>query len=374
MGSEGPEVGDDIDSRVDPRKTAGVSPARLGDVTSDASAFPKAGGRITWRLEVPTGWAAGLDPAWLPRSSGESWRRVFDQEDISGRVFLDPAVRALPWKDLATAATQMAFSPFFYRVQLRASEEAARCCEWTDEHLAALASAVPDEVPTRTEPPGAWRARALVDGRPVTLAEHPSADRAEGEAAARRCGDAELACWAEPTGVPAGDEGEHRRPHDVGWRPSQLPPRRLQAFAVEDAARSLLAAASQQHLGPDVLTAKMVATLGAAAWVMARQYRAELAALWSELERCPAADAHEGAAEMTMAQLTGMPDGPGPGRWRHVALAALDGRGPTPIELSDHDGIAAAAASVAAARAVDNDTVRWAEPVLAGPRPFVVTA
>ncbi|MBA2497673.1 MAG: hypothetical protein H0V33_11390, partial [Acidimicrobiia bacterium] len=91
---------------------------------------------------------------------------MFDQEDISGRVFLDVAVLAMPWKDLATAATQMAFSPFFYRVQLRASKEAARCCERVDEHLAALAQAVPDEVPTRTGAPGAWRVRALVEGRP----------------------------------------------------------------------------------------------------------------------------------------------------------------------------------------------------------------
>jgi hypothetical protein len=298
---------------------------------------------------------------------------VFDQEDISGRVFLDVAVLAMPWKDLATAATQMAFSPFFYRVQLRASKEAARCCERVDEHLAALAQAVPDEVPTRTGAPGAWRVRALVEGRPVTLEAHPSADRAEGEAAARRCGDADLACWAEPAGLLADDEGDGR-PLDVGWQPSHLPPRRLQAFAVEDAARSLLAAASGRHLGPDVLTAKMLATLGAATWVMARQYRAELAALWSALERCPAADAHEAGAEAAMARLHGAPDGPGPGRWRHVQLTELDDRGPTAIELSDHDGIAAAAASVAAARAVDNATLRWAEPVHAGPRPSVVTA
>lgn len=211
-----------------------------------------------------------------------------------------------------------------------------------------------------------WRA-----GRsPSRRTRRPTGPRARPPPA--RCGDADLACWAEPAGLLADDEGDGR-PLDVGWQPSHLPPRRLQAFAVEDAARSLLAAASGRHLGPDVLTAKMLATLGAATWVMARQYRAELAALWSALERCPAADAHEAGAA-AMARLHGAPDGPGPGRWRHVQLTELDDRGPTAIELSDHDGIAAAAASVAAARAVDNATLRWAEPVHAGPRPSVVTA
>jgi len=300
---------------------------------------------------------------------------VFDQEDMSGRLFLDPGVLAMPWKVLASAATQMASCPFFYRVQLRASEESARCCQRADGHLAALARAVPEHVPTRTEPPGGWRVRALADGWPATLAEHPSADLAEGEAAARRCGDDQLACWAEPVGTPSRYASEHRPPPpDVGWQPAQLPQRRLRVFAVEDAARSLLAAAASHHLGPDVVTAEMLATLGARAWVMVRQYRAELAALWTEMERCPAADDHEDAADVSMARLKGLPDGPGPGRWRHVQMIDLAGRGPTAIELSDHDGLAAAAASVAAARAVDNDTLRWAEPVRAGERPFVVTA
>lgn len=330
--------------------------------------------RITWRLQVPTGWGAGLDPSWLPQRGGGAWRRVFAQEDRSGRLFLDRQVLAMPWKDLVAVATQMAFLPYFYRVQLRASEESARSCAWGDEHLAGLEQAVPDEVPTRTQPPGAWRARALVDGRPLTLVEHPSADLAEGEAAARRCGDTELACWAEPLGATPPEEIDHRSPRTVGWLPSHLPERRLRSFAVEDAAQSLLAAASDRSLGPDVLSPEMLATLGAAAWVMVRQYRAELAVIWSQLERCPAADDHEAAADRVMARLAGRPDGPGPGRWRHVELARLAQRGPTAIELSDHDGWASAAASVAAARAVDQDTLRWAEPVRAGSRPFVVSA
>ncbi len=84
----------------------------------------------------------------------------------------------MPWKDLVTVATQVAFLPFFYRVQLRASEESARSCERADEHLMGLERTVTVDVSTRTEPPRAWRTRSLVDGRPVTLAEHPSADRA----------------------------------------------------------------------------------------------------------------------------------------------------------------------------------------------------
>ncbi len=344
---------------------------RLGNVTPED---PRAEGAITWRLAVPRAWGAGLDPAWVPQRGGDGWRRVFDQEDAAGGLFLDPRVLTMPWKDLALAATQMAFCAFFYRVQLRASEESARCCAHAQEHLPFLQAAVPEAVPTRTEPKGAWRVRALVEGYAVTVAEHPSADLAEGEAAARRCGDAELACWAEPIDAPTSDEREQRPPPDLGWRPTHLPPRRVRTFAVEDALRNLLAAASSQHLGPDVVTSQMLGTLGAAAWVTTRQYRAELAALWAQLERCPAADEHEDAADVAMAKLKGMPDGPGPGRWRHVELVDLEGRGLTAIELSDHDGLAAASASVAAARSVDNDTLRWAEPVRAGARPFLVTA
>ncbi len=331
------------------------------------------GGPITFRLAVPRAWGASLDPNWLPKRGSEGWRRLFAQEDQSGRLFLDARLQTMPWKDLALAATQMAFCPFFYRLQLRASEEAAHICEQADHHLEALERAVPEQVPTRTEPPGAWRVRALVEDWPVTLVEHPSADRAEGEAATRRCGDAELACWAEPVNAPLEEERSRPPPLDLGWRPSHLPARRQQVFAVEDAARNLLAAASGQYLGPDVVTTTMLATLGAAAWVMVRQYRAELSALWTQLERCPAADEHEGAADGAMERLKGLPDGPGPGRWRHVELADLEGRGLTAIELSDHDGLASAAASVAAARAVDHRTPRWAEPVRAGARPFLVS-
>lgn len=332
------------------------------------------GRRVTWRMEVPTAWGAGLDPSWVPERGGDIWRRVFAQEDSSGQLFLDRRVLDMPWKHLVTVTTQMAFIPFFYRVQLRASEESARNCERADEHLVGLERAVPDDVPTRTQPPGAWRTRALVDGVTVTLADRPSADLAEGEAAARRCGDADLACWAEPLHAALPEDIGPRPPSTLGWLPSHLPERRLRAFAVEDAAQSLLAAASGRHLGPDVLSSEMLATLGAAAWVMVRQYRAELAVIWSQLERCPDADDHEAAADRVMARLQGQPDGPGPGRWRHVELAGLEGRGPTAIELSDHDGFASAAASVAGARAFDQDTLRWAEPVKAGPRPFLVSA
>ncbi|CAN5707856.1 hypothetical protein BH24ACT2_BH24ACT2_13290 [soil metagenome] len=176
------------------------------------------------------------------------------------------------------------------------------------------------------------RVRALADGWPATLAEHPSADLAEGEAAARRCGDDQLACWAEPVSTPSPDASEHRPPPpDVGWQPAQ---RRLRVFAVEDAARSFLAAASSHHLGPDVVTAEMLATFGARAWVMVRQYRAELAALWTEMERCRAADDHEDAADVSRPD--DRPRRPGP-----------DGDRALRPRRTGHCG------SVAAARAVD---------------------
>jgi hypothetical protein len=80
-------------------------------------------------------------------------------------MFLDRRTLSMPWKDLALAATQMAHCAFFYRVQLRASEEAARCCPRSDRHLTALELAVPYDVPTRTEPSGPWCVRALIDNR-----------------------------------------------------------------------------------------------------------------------------------------------------------------------------------------------------------------
>lgn len=327
---------------------------------------------MTWRLAVPRAWGAGYDPTWLPRRNGTKWRRVFDGEDSSGRMFLDRRVLNMPWKDLALAATQMAYCAFFYRVQLRASEEAARCCPRAEDHLGALESAVPHEVPTRTEPPGPWRVRALVDDRAVTLAEHPAADGAEGDAAIRRCGDPVLACWAEPSDSPMAPGDDVRHQQALGWQPSHLPLRRYRAVAVEDAGRNLVAAASGRYVGPDVLSAEMLATLGAAAWTTIRQYRAELASLWNELERCSQERDHEAAADQAIGALSGQPDGPGPGRWRHVELVDVADRGCTAIELSDHDGLAAAAASVAAARVTDDASLRWAEPVRAGPRPFLV--
>jgi hypothetical protein len=137
--------------------------------------------------------------------------------------------------------------------------------------------------------------------------------------------------------------------------------------AVEDAGRNLVAAASGRYVGPDVLSAEMLATLGAAAWTTIRQSRAELASLWNELERCSQERDHEAAADQAIGALSGQPDGPGPGRWRHVELVDVADRGCTAIELSDHDGLAAAAASVAAARVTDDTSLRWAEPVRAGP-------
>lgn len=169
---------------------------------------------MTWRLVAPQAWGAGCDSTWLPRRNGAQWRRVFDGEASSGRMFLDRRTLSMPWKDLALAATQMAHCAFFYRVQLRASEEAARCCPRSDRHLTALELAVPYDVPTRTEPSGPWCVRALMDNRAFTLAEHLSADAAEVDAAIRRCGDPMLACRPRERGRP-GD----RRPIRPARRP-----------------------------------------------------------------------------------------------------------------------------------------------------------
>ncbi|MGI9032525.1 MAG: hypothetical protein ACR2HY_02355 [Acidimicrobiales bacterium] len=95
------------------------------------------------------------------------------------------------------------------------------------------------------------------------------------------------------------------------------------------------------------------------------EYRTLPAATWTDLEGCAHAADHEAGATAAMGAMTDPGDsGPG-GQWRHVLLFAEH----QPVELSVHAGRAGAAASVAVARATDDEAIHWAEPVLAGPRP-----
>ncbi|HEY6423626.1 MAG TPA: hypothetical protein VIY28_10360 [Pseudonocardiaceae bacterium] len=59
--------------------------------------------RVTWRLELPGAWGGRLDPAWLPTSGTDSWRRVFEGEDLAARVFAAGGA-GLRWAQLADAA------------------------------------------------------------------------------------------------------------------------------------------------------------------------------------------------------------------------------------------------------------------------------
>ena len=80
------------------------------------------------------------------------------------------------------------------------------------------------------------------------------------------------------------------------------------------------------------------------------------------LEACPLATRHDADADTRLGAATD-PEAPDPRRWRYVVL--VDGR---PTVHSEHDGLTAAAASVAAQHGLDRDGTRWAEPVSAGER------
>jgi hypothetical protein len=94
---------------------------------------------------------------------------------------------------------------------------------------------------------------------------------------------------------------------------------------------------------------------------MIREYRTLFAAVWTDLESCAQAEAHDADAAAMLESAPVAPDrGPG-GRWHHMRL--IDGRAPV---VNRHQSRAAAAASVAASRATDGmtgATVRWSEPV-----------
>lgn len=317
---------------------------------------------VTWRLTIPPAWGGRVDRSWLPAVGADQWRSIFDQEDFAGRV-LHQHGPALGWRAAAEAVSLLSSVPAQYRLYLRLAEEEAVRCEHATRHLDALTAAGRGaEPPARTHPPGPWRLRALVDGRPVTGAHHPSVDGAEGDAVARRTGFASLACWAEP------DPDRDRPDPDLcgpvpGWRPQVDHEVRRVAFAVEDAVASVCRAAASAFTGPDVIDARLLCLLGEAAYRSILEYRTLLAGIWTDLEACPHHDEHESGAEQAMADVTVAEDVGPTGPWRHVRLL-----GGGPVEVAVHDGQANAAAAVAAARLTEETGIHWAEPVISGSR------
>ncbi len=315
------------------------------------------GDRVTWRLEILAGWGMRLDPTWLPTDSADSWRGVFEAEDLAGRVFAAGGAD-LPWTDLARTANSLTSVLGYYRTQWQCAEEVAAACPAAAEaHLAAMAVPAGLRPPRRTHPGGRWRTCALRDGVPVLLAEHADVDLAEGTAVAHRTLAADRACWAEP--VDAGPApGAVGAP---GWGPRVATAQRRRAFAAAAAVAPRAAAASTGHTGPDVLSTALLCLLGQAAHHMIREYRTLFRLAWTDLEACVHAAAHDADAEALLAAAPEDPDrGPG-GRWHHMELTA--GRARKVQRLPSRS---AAAWSVAAYRATDEATVRWTEPALRG--------
>ncbi|MGH3938568.1 MAG: hypothetical protein ACRDTG_08005 [Pseudonocardiaceae bacterium] len=318
------------------------------------------GERVTWRCELPGAWGGRLDPAWLPTGGQESWRRVFEGEDLAARMF-SVGGAGLHWAQLVEAAAALAGTLAEYRMQWYVAEQiAAGCSTGADRHLVAL---VVDPVlcpPRRSHPGGRWRLCGLVDGSPVTLDEFDAADLAEGCAVAHRAGAPARAYWAEPVAAgPAAPPGAG----DQGWTPVVDTALRLVAFAAEESVATLCATAATGHTGPDVLSRRLLCKLGLVTHRMILEYRTLFRAAWTDMDACGLSAAHDADAE---ARLTTVPqptaDGPG-GPWRHALLAEGCAG-----EVSVHAGLPAAAASVAAQRGVDGDSIRWAEPVAAAPR------
>ncbi|MGH3905768.1 MAG: hypothetical protein ACRDTE_16525 [Pseudonocardiaceae bacterium] len=142
---------------------------------------------------------------------------------------------------------------------------------------------------------------------------------------------------------------------DGGWSPRVDGALRLTAFAVEDAVAALCTAAATGHLELDVLDTRLLCMLGVATHRMILEYRTLFRAAWTDLDACECSAEHDTEAE---GRLAAVPDPAPGGAWRHVLLVAGSVQ-----EVSVYDGHVAAAASVAAARAVDESGVRWAEPV-----------
>jgi len=270
---------------------------------------------------------------------------------------------SLPWRLVADASAGLASVLAYYRDQLRVGEDEAAHCQRSGSHLAALAAAGDGaEPPSRSHPTGPWRVRTWVKGSAAVVGRYPSVDGAEGDAAARRTGDASAVCWAEPDVGPAPPITA-----GAGWQPRVDPDLRYAAFAVEEAIAALCAGAADGATGPDVLDVGLLCLLGEAAWRSIHEYRTLMAAVWTDLEACSQAEAHDIRAEAAVAASTDRGrEGPA-GPWRHV-LMVQPATGPQPAEVSVHQGQAGAAASVAVDRATDGEGLHWAEPVVVGPR------
>ncbi len=323
---------------------------------------------MTWRLVVPPSWGTRGDPAWLPTNGQEAWQKVFLTEDMAGRFLRDHG-GSLRWRTAAESCSLLASVLGPYRTQLRIAEEEAARCPRSSFHLAALAATSRGvEPPSRSHPAGPWRVSAWEGGEVAMVAHHASVDGAEGDAVARRTGDATVVCWAEPDIGPVPPPSAAR-----GWQPRVDRDLRYVSFAAEDAVASLCAGAADCATGPDVLTVDLLCLLGQAAWRSILEYRTLLAAIWTDLESCPHAEDHEAGAAAAMRSYTDEePHGP-EGPWRHVLL---HDRAHTlePVEISVHQSRAGASASVAVERATDEVGIRWTEPVTVGPRRSLIEA
>jgi hypothetical protein len=311
--------------------------------------------RVTWRLELYAGWGARLDTSWLPTTGTEEWRKIFEGEDMAGRVFAAGGA-GIAWPSLAGAAAGLTSVLEQYRMHWRVADEIVGACPARAEaHLATMTAPRGLRPPSRTHPAGAWRVCELRGDTPVMLGEYADVDLAEGAAVAHRTLEARRAIWTEPLASGAGPEASA----EPGWLPRVDTDMRLRAFAVEDAVDALARAAAGRYVGPEVLDERLICTIGLAAHHMIREYRTLLRAVWIDADECPHAAEHDAQAEV---RLHAAPEEPakGPaGRWRHMELDPVLRR---MWALNRHPSRSAALAAVAAGRATDEESLRWAEP------------
>lgn len=313
------------------------------------------GDRVTWRLEIAGRWGGRLDPTWLPSGDTEAWRRIFETEDLAGRVFAAGG-GGLRWAQLAGAAASIASVLEQYRMQWRVAEQvSAACAVGAATHLDAMVAPPGLRPPRRTRPAGAWRVCTVTGDGPVGVSEHPGVDLAEGTVVAHRTLAADEVWWAEPV-----DSGARAPGGTPGWVPRADPDLRLAAFAAEDSVATFCAAATTGHTGPDVLSTRTLSRLGLAAHRMILEYRTLLRGVWTDMDACPVSTAHDADADALLKAAPDPTDHGPAGRWRHALLVDR-----TVHTVSAHDGLAAAAASVAAHRGIDEVGIRWAEPLAA---------
>jgi len=266
--------------------------------------------RVTWRLELYAGWGARLDESWLPTSGTEEWRKIFEGEDMAGRVFAagGPGIN---WPSLAGAAAALTSVLEQYRMHWRVADEIVGACPSRAEaHLATMAAPRGLRPPSRTHPAGAWRVCELRDGTPLMLGEYADVDLAEGAAVAHRTLEARRAVWTEPVASGAGPEARA----EPGWLPRVDTDLRLRAFAVEDAVDALARAAGGRYVGPEVLDERLPCTIGLAAHHMIREYRTLLRAVWIDADECPHAAEHDAQAETRLHARVAGGTGEGPRR------------------------------------------------------------